>query len=140
MAQEVQNRRIIVASRQPPPSLQFLEIGQEGVYRFLQRHPELQACYSCQLDSHGAKDATPEKIQAWYDAFQARLAEQNYRLEDIYIMDKTSFAVGGTRTTRIIVNSSLKSNWKVTAGKQEWITVLECVSAAGEAFPTPSYF
>ncbi|RAL67029.1 hypothetical protein DID88_007809 [Monilinia fructigena] len=28
---------------------------------------------------------------------------------------------------------SQKSNWKVTAGKQEWITAFECVNAAGKA-------
>jgi hypothetical protein len=34
-------------------------------------------------------------------------------------MDKTGFAVGETQSTRIIVDSTMKSNWKVIAGKQE---------------------
>jgi hypothetical protein len=50
-------------------------------------------------------------------------------------MDETGFAVGNTQSTRIIVDSTQKSNWKVTAGKQEWITVLECANAAGAALP-----
>lgn len=31
----------------------------------------------------------------------------------------------------IIVDSTQKSSWKVTSGKQEWITVIECIDAAG---------
>ena len=48
-------------------------------------------------------------------------------------MDKTGFAVGTTQSTRIIVDSSQKSSWKVTLGKQEWITAIECVNAASKA-------
>jgi hypothetical protein len=48
-------------------------------------------------------------------------------------MDETGFAVGDTQSTRIIVDSTYKSNWKVTAGKQEWVTVLECIDGAGGA-------
>lgn len=46
-------------------------------------------------------------------------------------MDETGFAVGATQSTCIIVDSIHKSNWKVTAGKQEWISVIECIDAAG---------
>jgi hypothetical protein len=67
--------------------------------------------------------------------FQKRFNERKYELDDIYNIDETGFAVGGTHTTSIIVDSTQKSNWKVTAGKQEGVTVLECISAAGEALP-----
>jgi hypothetical protein len=50
-------------------------------------------------------------------------------------MDETGFAVGETQSTRIIVVSTMKPNWKITAGKQEWITALECIAADGDALP-----
>ena len=50
-------------------------IGHEWIYRFQKRHPELKTCYSRQLESNRAKEATPENIQAWFDAFQARLVD-----------------------------------------------------------------
>ncbi|KAI0991856.1 hypothetical protein K3495_g16331, partial [Podosphaera aphanis] len=50
-------------------------------------------------------------------------------------MDETGFTIGESQSTRIIVDSTLKSNWKVTAGKQEWVTVIECVNAAWGALP-----
>jgi DDE superfamily endonuclease/Tc5 transposase DNA-binding domain/helix-turn-helix, Psq domain len=135
MADEIRIRRVQVASSQNPTFTNTPPIGHEWIYRFQKRHPELKGCYSRQLESNRAKEATSEKIQAWFDAFQTRHTERKYELADIYNMDETGFAVGGTQSTRIIVDSTQKSNWKVTAGKQEWITVLECVSAAGEALP-----
>ncbi|ODQ71495.1 hypothetical protein LIPSTDRAFT_55761, partial [Lipomyces starkeyi NRRL Y-11557] len=45
------------------------------------------------------------------------------------------FEVGDTQSTRIIVDSTQKSTWRVTAGKQEWVTVLEFVNGAGCALP-----
>lgn len=50
-------------------------------------------------------------------------------------MDETGFAVGATQSTRIIVDSTQKSSWKATPGRQEWITAIECVDAAGGALP-----
>ncbi|RAL59416.1 hypothetical protein DID88_006790 [Monilinia fructigena] len=81
----------------------------------------------------GLKRQHPENIQAWFDAFRTRLIERKYELDDMYNMDETGFGVGTTQSTRIIVDSTQKSNWKVTAGKQEWITAFECVNAAGKA-------
>ena len=55
-------------------------------------------------------------------------------------MDETGFAVEETQSTRIIVDSTMKSNCKITAGKHEWITVLECIDADGGALPTMIIF
>jgi hypothetical protein len=48
-------------------------------------------------------------------------------------MDETGFAVGTTQSTCIIVDSTQKSSWKATPGKQEWIAAIECIDAAGGA-------
>ncbi|APA05659.1 hypothetical protein sscle_01g004290 [Sclerotinia sclerotiorum 1980 UF-70] len=48
-------------------------------------------------------------------------------------MDETGFGVGSTQSTCIIIDSTQKSNWKVTAGKQEWITAFEYVNTIGKA-------
>ncbi|RAL64950.1 hypothetical protein DID88_001541 [Monilinia fructigena] len=133
MADEIRLRRVQVASSRIPTSTEILPIGHEWIYRFQKRHPELKTCYSRQLESNRAKEATPENIQAWFDAFRTRLIERKYELDDMYNMDETGFGVGTTQSTRIIVDSTQKSNWKVTAGKQEWITAFECVNAAGKA-------
>jgi hypothetical protein len=50
-------------------------------------------------------------------------------------MDKTGFDIRETQSMCIIIDSTQKSNWKVIAEKQEWITVLECIDADGGALP-----
>ncbi|KFZ20281.1 hypothetical protein V502_03244, partial [Pseudogymnoascus sp. VKM F-4520 (FW-2644)] len=102
---------------------------------FLERHLQFKGTYSRQLESARHKEATPKKISAWFNAFKARTEEQKYKPCNIYNMDETGFAVRETQSTRIIVDSTLKSNWKVTARKQEWITVLECIDADSGALP-----
>ncbi|RAL67798.1 hypothetical protein DID88_008525 [Monilinia fructigena] len=116
MADEIRLRRVQVASSRIPTSTEILPIGHEWIYRFQKRHPELKTCYSRQLESNRAKEATPENIRAWFDAFRTRLIERKYELDDMYNMDETGFGVGTTQT-----------------GKQEWITAFECVNAAGKA-------
>ncbi|RAL58059.1 hypothetical protein DID88_009667 [Monilinia fructigena] len=135
MAQEILNQRVIFASSSTPPSFQSNHIGQRWIYRFLDRYPKLKGTYSRKLESARHKEATFETISAWYSTFQARIEERHYELKNIYNMDEIGYAVGETESTRIIVDSTLKSNWKVTAGKQEWITVLECVNADGGSLP-----
>jgi hypothetical protein len=135
MAEEIQVRRVQVASHRNTDPIPPAPIGHEWLYRFLKRHPTLKGVYSRQLESARHKEATPEKISAWFDAFKARFNERKYELSDIYNMDETGFAVGETQSTRIIVDSTQKSNWKVTAGKQEWITVLECIDGASGTLP-----
>lgn len=50
-------------------------------------------------------------------------------------MDESGFAVGTSQSSRALVNIREKSSWKVVHGRQEWITAIECISAAGVAIP-----
>jgi hypothetical protein len=87
------------------------------------------------LEAASYKEATFEKVTAWSNAFKGRMGERTYKPRNIYNMDETGFAVGETQSTRIIVDATQKCNWKVTARKQERITVLECIDGEGGALP-----
>jgi hypothetical protein len=50
-------------------------------------------------------------------------------------MDESGFAIGETQSSRALVNIREESSWKVISGRQEWITAIECINAAGEAIP-----
>jgi nitrate reductase alpha subunit len=50
-------------------------------------------------------------------------------------MNESGFAVGESQSSRALVNVREKSSWKIISGRQEWITAIECVNAAGEAIP-----
>lgn len=61
--------------------------------------------------------------------------EHQYLPENVYNMDESGFAVGASQSSRALVNIREKSSWKVVSGRQEWITAIECISAAGVALP-----
>ena len=134
-AEEIRCGRVKLASIQNTDPTQMPPIGHEWLYRFLNRYPILKGTYSRQLESLRHQEATYEKISQWFGVFRTRFDEQNYELENIYNIDETGFAVRTTQLTRIIVDSTQKSSWKITLGKQEWITAIECVDAASGALP-----
>ena len=50
-------------------------------------------------------------------------------------MDESGFAVGTSQSSRALVNIREDTGWKQIGSRQEWITGIECVSAAGVAVP-----
>ena len=50
-------------------------------------------------------------------------------------MDESGYAVGASQSSRALINIREKSSWKVIQSKQEWITAIECVNAAGVILP-----
>ena len=50
-------------------------------------------------------------------------------------MDRSGFVVGDSQSSRALVNIRESSSWKVINGRQEWITAIECISAAGIPIP-----
>lgn len=134
-AEQIRQGRVKLSPSLHPQRTQLPPIGHEWLYRFLNRYPILKGTYSRQLESARQQGATYDKISQWFSAFRSRFAEQKYELQNVYNMDETGFAVGTTQSTRIIVDSTQKSSWKATPGRQEWITAIECVDAAGGALP-----
>lgn len=53
----------------------------------------------------------------------------------MYNMDEFGFAVGESQSSRALINIRENSSWKVVAGRQEWVTALECISATGVPLP-----
>ena len=50
-------------------------------------------------------------------------------------MDESGFAVGDSQSSRALVNVRESTSWKSISGRQEWITAIECINAAGQALP-----
>ena len=137
-AQEILNQRMRRASFQDPdpdhdPNLppQLPIIGQEWLYRFQTRHSNLVSIHSNSLDSSRFREANPVNINAWFNAYQLQNQERKYEPQNTYNMDETGFAIGSTQSNRILVDSTQKVHWKSSPGRQEWVTVIECIDACG---------
>ncbi|KYG40317.1 hypothetical protein M433DRAFT_160601, partial [Acidomyces richmondensis BFW] len=118
MAEEVRRSRFQL-SQSPPLSLR--PIGEHWIDRFRTRHPEIQGIWTRQIESarHNAINADTHR----------------YTPDCIYNIDESGFAVGASQLSRVLVNLRKESSWKVISGRQEWITAIEYVSAAGVVIP-----
>jgi hypothetical protein len=110
-------------------------IGKRWLDRFRIRHPEIQGVWTRQIESARYTALNNTTVQGWFDAVTDLYIQYRYPPERIYNMDESGFAVGASQSSRALVNIREKSSWKVIKGRQEWITAIECVSAAGIAIP-----
>lgn len=76
-----------------------------------------------------------DALVTWFDAVTELRIAHHYPPDCIYNMDESGFAVGASQSSRALVSVREMSSWKVIAGRQEWVTAIGCVSAAGAAIP-----
>jgi hypothetical protein len=110
-------------------------ISKEWVPRFIQRHPELTSIRPRSIDAARIKAASPERLQRWFDDLEKVLAEFNIKPENIYNMDESGFAIGEKEAGRVIINAHIRQKFQAKPGRQEWVTVVECVCADGSHVP-----
>ncbi|KYG41120.1 hypothetical protein M433DRAFT_159418, partial [Acidomyces richmondensis BFW] len=110
-------------------------IGKHWLDRFRTRYPEIQGVWTRQIESARYTALNTATVQGWFDAVTALYIQHQYLPEQIYNMDESGFAIGASQLSRVLVNIRERSSWKVIKGRQEWITAVECVSAAGYAIP-----
>lgn len=108
-------------------------IGHEWLYRFLNRHPTIKGIYARQMENARFDGASYEVVKRWFDAVATQLQEHTYEPQNIWNMDESGFGVGESQTTRVLVPIDSTHKHKRVAGKQEWITDIECINAAGGA-------
>jgi hypothetical protein len=111
------------------------KISKEWVPRFIQRHPELAGVRLRSIDTARIKAASSERLQSWFDKLEKVLAEFNIKPENIYNMDESGFAIGEKEAGRVIINSRIRQKFQAKPGRQEWVTVVECVCADGSHVP-----
>jgi len=110
-------------------------IGKQWIDRFRAWHPEIQGVWARQIESVRYKAIYTNAVQMWFDAVTELQIQHRYLPDCIYNMDESGFAVGTSQFSRALVNICEQSSWKVVSGQREWITAIECVSAAGVAIP-----
>jgi len=81
-------------------------------------------------------------LAPWFAEAGTILDRNRYQPENIFNMDETGYGIGTTQSTRCLVirdreegTGKGKKATKATSGRQEWVTTIECVSAAGHALP-----
>jgi hypothetical protein len=72
-------------------------------------------------------------VNAWFDALKDILTRMKIKENNIYNMDETGFSIGTMESTKIIVDSTLRTHHQAHPGRQEWVSIVECICADGTA-------
>jgi hypothetical protein len=59
--------------------------------------------------------------------------EHKYNPADMWNMDDLGFGISKEQAIKVLINLNSTQKPKVIRGKQEWVTVVECISAASKA-------
>ena len=77
----------------------------------------------------------PIIISEWFDCVWAVTAQYNILSKDTFNFDKTGCAMGVIATAKVVTGTSTHYTVHIQPGNREWITAVECISAAGWALP-----
>ena len=80
--------------------------------------------------------ATFDVVKRWFDAIATKVQEHTYEPSNIWNMDESGFNIGESQSTKVLVSIDKQQKNKRVVGKQEWVTVIEAINAAGEALPS----
>lgn len=80
-------------------------VGENWVYKFIKRRPEIKTCYSRRYDYRRAKCEDPKTIKEWFNCVQITIMQYGIALEDIYNFDETGFAMGLVATARVVTRA-----------------------------------
>jgi hypothetical protein len=130
-----QMAEILLAERVQDASSIKAQVGQQWVYRFITRHPELKSRYNRKYDYQRAKCEDPEIIQAWFRLVRNTIAKYGILDADIYNFDETGFQMGIISTSKVVTAADRARTVSIQPGNREWVTVIESINATGWALP-----
>ena len=110
-------------------------VGQQWVYRFINRHSELKSRYNRKYDYQRAKCEDPEVIRGWFLLVRNTIAKYGIADEDIYNFDETGFQMGVISTAKVVTAAEKARTDLIQPGNREWVTVIESINSAGWILP-----
>jgi DDE superfamily endonuclease/Tc5 transposase DNA-binding domain len=135
MAEEIRKRRVKNINQDGLELVKYDDIGKQWVPRFLRRHPELASVRPRSIDAVRIKDTSPERLQRWFDDLEKAVMEYNIKPKNMYNMDESGFAIGEKEAGRCIINAQVRQKFQAKPGRQEWVSVVECICADGNVVP-----
>jgi hypothetical protein len=74
---------------------------------------------------------TKQVLKGWFEAYKSLITELKIKIHNTYNMDETGFSIGTMQSTRIIVDSSLRTHFQAHPGRQEWVSTVKCICMDG---------
>ena len=106
-------------------------LGQDWVPRFIKRHPHLQVRLGRRIEAQRMSGVTKQVVMGWFDAYKDLVMRIHIQEHNVYNMDETGFSIGTMESTRIIVDSTLRTRHQAHQGRQECVSAVECICMDG---------
>jgi hypothetical protein len=110
-------------------------VSDQWIDRFRARHPRIKTCFLRTIDTARCTALDFSTIKSYFNNLGEVLREHKYPPSAIYNVDETGFSIGSSRKSVVLLDQLDKRREKKQPGRQEWITSLECVDAAGVTLP-----
>jgi hypothetical protein len=115
------------------------------VSQFLNRNKHLlTARWTTGMDRNCYKADSKDKYKAYFKLQHNKMREYKVEEENVYNMDEKGFLMGITGRSKRVFSRQFWEQKRVSAalqdGSREWITVLACVCADGQALPPALFF
>jgi hypothetical protein len=114
-------------------------VGESWVHRFCSFHPELKVQWAMGLEKCHAQ-ALNRAVEGFYNTLQDLLEKYNIPEENIYNMDEKGIQLGMGQRVQAFVDCDQKCVFQVEDGDRELVTIIECISADGQAIPPSAVF
>ena len=138
VAEEIRTKRVHNLDDIPPspfiPQPRFI-LGQDWVPRFIQRHIHLKVIIGRRIESVRMDGATKPVLEAWFNAYNKLVQQEKIAQENTYNMDESGFSIGTMESTHTIIDSTLRTKYQAHPGRQEWVSVVECICGDGTNIP-----
>jgi hypothetical protein len=110
-------------------------VGENWVYRFMRRHPDLKPVWAKKLDAARARGLNPAVVADFFKTLIAELITHGIPAQNIFNADEKGVMCGDDAPVKVFVDRNQRTVSQVTQQDRELTTVMECVCADGTAIP-----
>ena len=107
-------------------------LGKNWTTKFIKRHPQLATMHPQRIDISRLTTLDPSIITTFFTSFRDLCEQYQVEDQDIYNMNEKGFQMGQTNGEQVIVNKSMRPPVIPSIGTSKWVTIIECISAAGQ--------
>ena len=135
MAQAIRQQRVNKINEDAIELVSYPELGKLWSTHFLKSHPYLHTVCGRFIEASRVRESSPSILNEWFEGYKQVFDDFQPEPENIYNMDETGFFIGTMRRSNIIIDKNTHSKLQTTPGRQEWISVVECISMDGREIP-----
>jgi DDE superfamily endonuclease/Tc5 transposase DNA-binding domain len=135
MAGEIRKRRVVGINELSIQYVEYEPLGQQWTRRFIERHSYLATALTRSIELARITEASPQAIENWYNVLFQTIDDLGISSANTYNCDESGFGVGKSKTQRVVVDTTVQQKYQAEPGRQEWVTVMECICADGSLIP-----